>query len=1717
MTSKGGDSARRPVPVAIVGMACRLPGAGDVDAYWRNLLAGKDCITRFDAWDREFARPLAGWDDDAPRVLAAGLLDDIDRFDAAFFGISAGEASATDPQQRLALEVAWHCLEDAGCVPDRFEGTIATFTAASTSTYLINHLLPDLPRAMSIGGMPLLLRNDKDNLATLIAYRLGLTGPALNIGSGCSSGLAAVQLACESLEAGRCDMALCGAASVVVPQRQGHLKQKGSVYALDGVCRPFDADASGTVGASGVAFVALKRLDDALADGDAIYSTILAGGINNDGDQKLGYTAPGVEGQARLIESVHRKAGIAASSVAFVEAHATGTELGDPAEFTALTLAFRATDAMDGGCALGSVKSNIGHTDVTAGIAGLIKAALAVQHGVIPGTAHYRVPHPSLAMAYSPFFVPSHTTDWPRDAGERRLAGVTALGMGGTNVHVLLGDVPATPKESDAPGWTVLPVSAHDDHALDRLAASIASQLDAGASLAAVAAALAHGRRVFPKRFAVVANDPAEAARELRRRTGSPSPTEAKAFCLRFDDDLGALAGHVRDVEIVPSFSRAVDRLMRASSPFLGGRDWRTDEGVPERLRLALFQIARADLLVSMGVPIDEIRASGSGHDAARVFAAKASPREALADMIARLGNTSHGPSNDVAAPLRYPVLDAATVPWADMTVLPVTSGQAFLDALARAWEQGVSIPWQRLHEPTHAHRHRLPPYPFARIRHWIEPPALPHLPALADLREGLVHRYDDLLSAHHDAHAPGSAIGPDDSALAHFRRCIASVLGPGEHLALDAMATRLGAIEHWFPMLFYMVDALARARALSIDGAWPSMHARVKWRDGLVDEPAAPAVEGPLAELVDYCGSVLPAALRDTRTASQAFRTIFRDGRLERAMADRRAPYSNMDATVKVAARLVERLARDRPGLDVLEVGAGTLTFTQHLVESLRTGSMRYVISDINPVYVDEARVRCQALGMPACVTTEVLDIERADFTGGRHFDVIVALNVLHVCRDIDHALRQVREALNPGGYLIVIESVRSDPWRNLVWGLADGWWRFADRRRSVSPLADVATWNAAMDDLRPGTSITLGGGNDDTAMFVGQFAASLPVSGRVPRAPGVLQRIPERLPTVEQWLYAPIAQAIDDGPGDRVPLDVLLVFDEPGQMSVAWLDALAQGARRLHVRRGSGFSHDGEGTFHVAPGDREQMTRVLDLALGEDDRRVGVLHLWSLTSGDRRAADVGRLSGLHTLIACAQAIGDGRGRAWQLLVLTNGVVPVSPGDAMEPAHSLLQAPVKVVPLEYTSVATRLVDVPPSALIDAAAARQIGDWLFSKDAPGIVAWRDGRCFETTYQPIRSVGGSSRWRKGGCYVIFGGLGGIGRATAGLLAREFGAKLLLVGRSADDADADTHAFLRELREAGGEASVHAADVTRADDVEAAFVHAEHLFGRVHGVIHSAGVVDRGGVLQGRDLHDTERSVAAKVSGAMHIAQALRERDPDLVVFYASLGSLLYKLKFGELGYVAGNDFLSTFARELGAAASYDVRTIHWTDWQQSGMWSRSRKELLDTYHGGASTGEALLTFDVLHPMSDAEGQEVLRLALRGDERTVVVSTQPMDVLMRIHRDYSIAEYGQILEESGIRRHAERTAERAPGPAHGDAILSTLRERLRAIWIEVLAVPVGDEDGFFDLGGDSLLALRVISRVEEDLGLDLPLSVFFSASTFDAMTAFLSDKRKDVDPA
>ena len=557
-------------PIAIIAMSGRFPGAADVETFWGNLCAGRDSITMF-APEQLDPGIDAGERDDPAYVAARGVIDGVEDFDAAFFGIAPRQAELMDPQHRLFLELCWECLERGGHAPDSTTAPVGVFAGMNNATYFQRHVVKHPELIDKVGAFQVMLDNEKDFITTRVAHKLNLTGPAISVHTACSTSLVAICQAVDSLRNGQCDMALAGGVSITCPPRSGYRYQEGSMLSPDGRTRTFDSKAQGTVFSDGAAVLLLKRLSDARADGNPVIALIRGGAVNNDGGHRASFTAPSSDGQAAVIAMALDNAGVDARSIGYVETHGTATPVGDPIEIDGLRKAFALGADAFGRCRIGSLKSNVGHLVIAAGAAGAIKAALALQQRRIPASIHFDAANVDLDLAHSPFTVQAQTGDWPAADTPRR-AGVSAFGVGGTNAHVIMEEAPPTMASDVAAGPQLLVLSARTPAALavagERLAAHLQSHPDA--NLADVAWTLAVGRKAFAHRLSMVADDSVQLIAQLRSNETAAAivrsrPAHAHEVVFMFPGQGAHYAGMGKALYAAePAFREALDECLAA-------------------------------------------------------------------------------------------------------------------------------------------------------------------------------------------------------------------------------------------------------------------------------------------------------------------------------------------------------------------------------------------------------------------------------------------------------------------------------------------------------------------------------------------------------------------------------------------------------------------------------------------------------------------------------------------------------------------------------------------------------------------------------------------------------------------------------------------------------------------------------------------------------------------------------------------------------------------------------------------------------------------------------------------------------------------------------------------------------------------------------------------------------------------------------------------------
>ncbi|MFJ6808473.1 SDR family NAD(P)-dependent oxidoreductase [Streptomyces anulatus] len=1778
--------------VAVVGMACRLPGADTPERLWANLRAGRSAVSRFGATKAADVPGRPSAVGHPAFVGAEALLDGVDLFDADLFGYAPREAQIMDPQHRIGLEVAWDTFESAGYDPADTEGPVGVFLAASFSSYLVRNLLTDPEAQQALGGLSLLVHNDKDFLATGVSHRLGLRGPSIAVGSACSSSLSAVHLAARSLQSYECDLALAGGVSLQVPQRQGYLYAREGIYSPSGTCRPFDAAADGTVGGSGAGMVLLKRLSDAVRDGDHIHAVVLGSALNNDGRDKIGFTAPSVRGQSDVIAEAHAVSGVAADTFGYVEAHGTGTELGDPVEIEALTQAFRHTTDRRGYCAVGSVKAAIGHLDAAAGIAGLITGVLVAREGTVPPSPYFRAPNPAIDFATGPFFVTTEALPLPGPRGTRRV-GVSAFGVGGTNAHVVLQEPPARVPRPGTTDDIPLLLSGRDPESLreaaDRLACHLSEAPDT--PLADIARSLA-GKRAFPHRRAVLATDTAAAVRALK---STPDEPAARRVVFTLPDPAALSPADLAALAAEPAVSRPLDSLLARAA----GADVRvprpetgraTHPGAGTSATAFAVQYAMVEALAGWGVRPTAVSGAGIGELTAAVTAGMLTPVQALrlltastpgertailADLVPsapslpclgargpiteqnltqpEFGLPAPGGAEPVPHPdpgAASPVLDvrlgasggpAGTarpqrVTWSP----PDPTGRGSAPVLAALWEAGADLRSESFHRDRGARRAPVPGHVFRRTRHWAGPPAVP-ADALAlaagELRHAVRQERPSTLADRPAARAALDALCAE-LALAHFTdEPHGDLLRTGR--TAGELAARLGTLPAYLPFLEYQLSLLAEDGLVERNG---QRHILGTTRAADPERLAAliradhPGVAG-IAELLLHCGRSYREGLARPGAGLAVLHPRGEGDLVTRLLTELTTPYSWADPLASTAAGLARRLAdgHHRP-LRVLEVGAGGGRLTQHLVAALEGASAHCTVTDISPHFVAALRAQSVRRGHHACETA-VFDIGADPAVQGfppASYDLVIGLDVVHATPDVQDTLRRLRALLAPGGTLALVETTARDRWIPMVWGLTEGWWNARDGRRG-GPLLSVEEWTAALstagltvDGSVPGPAEP----SADAALLLARRTgdSTSTDAGTEAGTSAGRRRTPARVTDPAGWTYRTgwhSAAAPAPGPDPAGRTCLAFVDGDLGDRVCRLLEE--RGVRVVRVLPGGCAA----GAHGVDPADPDAHQRLVESLTDRGVTVDLVAHLWN---ADRpvtglEAADEARARGLHSVLDIVRALArTERGTPGRLLIVTAGGQDVLGGDLRHPEQSLLTAAAKVLPREYPGLGCTVVDLASDAPGDARRqAEQVVAELLATEAPPVVAHRGRRRWLPHMEPCPlPAPDSSRplIRPGGGYLVCGGLGGIGLALAEHVLRE-GGNVLLTRRTpfpprdrwaelpADSPDGRIAQRVLAAERSGARALVLSADLTSLTAMRDAVATARREFGGLHGVVHAAGVTDPAGVVQRRDRDGTDQAVASKTTGTLVLERALAGTTPDFVVLCSSIGTALYKLKYGEVGYVAANEFLDAFAHSR-RAQGMPVTAVGWTDWLEGGMWTTARRALDTRYQVDTADGTRPGD-DLLLGLTDAEGVEVFRRAARAEEAHVLVSPQDLHELLVRHADYTVDDHRRAVRSLQRARDRDASAHSAAETASGPAVpgrSGQITERTVADWwSHLLGIEdVRPEDDFFTRGGDSLIALRMLALAEEAAGAEMSLPWFFEHPTVAELAAEINRLRR-----
>jgi len=1100
-------------PIAIVGMGLRMPGgANDAAALSELLWSAVDAVGPIpaDRWDLD---SLYDPDPDAVGRMttrAGGFLTDIDLFDADFFGISPREAATMDPQQRLLLEVCWHALEDAGYANAALEGSrTGVYMGVSNCDYARTvWQRRESIDAYSASGTAFSV------LAGRVSYSLGLRGPSLAVDTACSSSLVALHLACQALRSGECDMALAGGINLILSPEFNIAFTKARMMAPDGRCKTFDASADGYVRGEGVGVLVLKRLDEALAAGDRIAAIVHGSAVNQDGSSN-GLTAPNGPAQEAVIRAALAQGGIAAAAVSYVETHGTGTPLGDPIEVGALAAVFAAGRDRAAPLLIGSVKTNLGHLEAAAGIAGVMKVILSLQRGSIPPNLHFHQGNPRIDWDELPLAVPCAASAWPAQPSAR-YAGVSSFGFSGTNAHAVLGAAPVAgsvaPSARPPAGAFVLPLSARDDEALRELAARYARGLDDARfgdaqALADACYTAGVGRRHFRHRLTVCGASAGALRGALANFAGAanapPAAHDARvdATLIHGHTDVGTepkvgflFTGEVPAPDVVadlyataPAFRQALDACAALLMPrfdLLAQLRERAPLSDPQRLRPAAFAVAHslAALWQSWGVTADVVVGQGIGaigaagcagvhalDDALRLAAAgePGSPEYHAAEA----GLRPASPCRSLLAPApRAAALDRLRAAGATQVIeIGASTVAQLVERLQRLYVEGTTIDWHGVAAGFGRRRVALPVYPFRRRRHWLEAAPLrnPWVRVAA-----VLERQSDQGPLDLDAGAyPAIWEALENLTVGHATQILRDAglfNAAGERHTVDEVLAAARILPGHRRLVGRWLERLRARGALSRDAgafvataALPAPHLEALWAEAerrLVGNPQ-------LLAYLRNCSELLSGVLRGSVSPLE---TLFPGGSftLARGLYEHSATLRYINT---LAAQALDAFvqASERP-VRVMEVGAGSGATTASLLPMLDE-SARYVFTDVSPVFLDAARARFAdpSVRHAASLDFRLFDMDRDPVEQGFEagsFDLIVSANAVHASADLPLLLTRLRGLLAPGGALMLVESTTDFAWFDMSTGLIEGWQHFTDAARQDQPLLTAPQWLEAL-----------------------------------------------------------------------------------------------------------------------------------------------------------------------------------------------------------------------------------------------------------------------------------------------------------------------------------------------------------------------------------------------------------------------------------------------------------------------------------------------------------------------------------------------------------------------------------------------------------------------------------------------------------------------------
>jgi acyl transferase domain-containing protein/aryl carrier-like protein len=1770
--------------IAIIGMHGRFPGAADLDQYWRNLRDGVETISRFGedelraagVPEAQFRRP--------DYVPAGSAMNGFDEFDADFFGYTSREAVIIDPQHRVFLETCWAALEYAGYAPGVETGSVGVFGGASTSAYLAN-VFGNLDFGAGIRDSNVGMGNELGFLTARVSYKLDLHGPSYPVQTACSTSLVALHIARQSLLNYECDMALAGAVAYKTPAGVGYMHQDGGITSPDGHCRPFDAEAQGTLFNNGAGVVVLKRLEEAIAAGDTIYGVLRGSAVNNDGSVKASFSAPSVTGQAAVIADALADAGVAADTIQYVEGHGSGTRIGDAIEIQALTEAYRLTTDGIGFAAIGSVKSNLGHLDAAAGMAGLIKVLLAFWHETLPPTVHFARTNPDIDFASSPFRVQGGCDPWPRGGPPRR-AGVSAFGFGGTNAHVVVDEPPRPPARVAEPeaGPQLLVISARTATALeaatDRLAAALEQEPTDAVRLHDIATTLAVGRRAFAHRRVVIAADHADAARALRDRdpvtTAQGIFTEAQPPRIGFGfgcgsrEDLAVTAGLYRDE---PRWRSAADRCAKVFATFIHAdlvEVLLADDPAARCLAALatplqfLVGYATAELWSSWGIVPNVVAGAGVGELVAATVARVLNLADAcrLTVLLGRL--------EDAAAPTRTVLVPR---PWSELDshlpndvrpvrILPsgvVVAGPTDQLALlgkrlaVRLRASVESAPGETCLNPVAARE-------FADAVDSLNL-ATPEVPVVSAALGAVL----DVAQLRSPAYWRAVVSAPADLAAAMQAvldggTTIMLDLTPGRPFAAAAIAANLpaGAVIGAAPRprdltpREPMMRALGRLWLSGVQPDWATHASDRPWRRvGLptypferarhwLESPLPPASAESTAAKLEH--DLLDAVVLDSYN-QQVYETNFQVARQWVVSEHRLLDEALVPGTTYLEmARAAASQLLGTPITELVDVeffvpllirAAGPSLV--HTTVRRADGAVHFSIASRQPGQAgarSEWTLHAQgsattATGDNRTLLEPLLAIRERCTLGTIDRETLAGP---HPVMTFGGRWNQSLQSVAIGdhvavGRLALPESYREElerlPLHPAMLDLATGFggWAVLDASTDRDAVQADSTFFLPISydrlhlysaipaecysvirtdpqaKLHPAAQIR----RADVTVYDLDGAPVLDIRGftvkRVTDPQATVSRLRrDELFHVVDWLPAP-----QPGPAAL-----------PGRLLVVDLDGTGE-TTATQLRRA------GAEVVIAAGHDEEVMRRALnDFRGGSDDTIVihvsAPTHEAELAPANIRDAVKRDLMGLFEF---ARALASSEHTPGALIVLAEYVHAVTGAEPqLAPLSAALFGLAKVIEHENEGLRCRCLDLDPQTSVESVLNE-----LAARDEPSLIAYRGGARYRAVLVALKvdDEEDAPPLPAESTVLITGGLGGLGLAVAAALAtRVPGVRLALVSRrgigegAADPRATRARRAVAELEAAGAQVCCYAVDVADEAAMSELVTDIRARWGGIYLAVHAAGMAGDGFILR-KDADVFEGTVTPKIAGAVVLDTVTRDDPPKLLVAFGSTAALFGAA--GQSDYVAANCYLDAWAAWRRQAGRPTV-TVDWTDWTETGMAADHDVAPDQGFFRSITPPLAVRAFITLlrHAAHDADTSQVIVGAINHPMLARVGLAIMKAQFQRAPVGLSPALVRTILD-SGAAVPADPVDAGPAGPQLPPVVLTgagrstddpdpyTETERMvAAVWgFELSRAEIPVDVALFDLGCDSLIALRIAQGIQLRAGRTIKLATLFAHPT------------------